>query len=863
MSKVQFGQMQARKKTMSEFLKYFPDRPKKYPQIYAYSDTKFTGLLKIGYTERQNVEERISEQYKIKTPYKPYRIELSTSAMRNDGTTFTDKDIHRLLKTKGFVQSKDQDGKFTEWFKCNVNDVKAAVLAVKNYDLNSENRVFDFKMRQEQKDAVNVTAEYFNKNKSKKSHFLWNCKMRFGKTFATYHLAKKIDARKVLILTFKPAVEKQWKEDLLLHKEFEGWQFSSKKSNLFEKIDKKNNFVVFGSLQDYLGKSKSGGIKITNQEIHEIEWDLIVLDEYHFGAWNENTQRLIFDGDESERNQVKELNETLKEDGYDSDLIKEWNENALVCKKYLYLSGTPFKAIASGDFAENQIFNWTYGDEQNAKTYFIENKIKDNPYLELPEIIFLTYEMPKDIKNVLENKDGFEFSLGEFFKASGKGKDAKFKYENEVQKWLNVIRGKTSIISGDLKDKNNIPLPFEDVNLLNICNHQMWYLSDVASCDAMFNLLKMNQNSFYHSYKILNISGKSVGTGIEALEPVESSMGDRSNDSETSRSIILTCGKLTTGVTIRPLSAIFMLSNLSSPETYFQTAFRVQSPWTTINEKNEKVILKEKCFIFDFAPNRALNLIVEYANKLDTNIYKNTIQKVEDFINFLPILQFDGNIMKRVDAKEIIEFVDTGTNSTLLARRWNSATLVNVDNVTLNRILNNPKAMEVIESIEGWRAELGDKIIQKIVSSSKKINLLKTKGDRINSIEKKALTDEQKKYRDNRKKVQEKLIKFATRIPIFMYLTDYREASLLDIIRKLDNQLFKKVTGLSIEDFELLLSVGVFNNEKMNSAIAKFRDFETPSLSYVGVDKHSEDEFIGLFDTKITKEDKKILSNKR
>jgi hypothetical protein len=206
-----------------------------------------------------------------------------------------------------------------------------------------------------------------------------------------------------------------------------------------------------------------------------------------------------------------------------------------------------------------------------------------------------------------------------------------------------------------------------------------------------------------------------------------------------------------------------------------------------------------------------------------------------------------------MDAREILDFVDNGTTATLLARRWNSPTLVNVDNGTLNRVLADPKAMEAIMKIEGFRA-LGKDIIETIVNKAKQIKDLKKK-DHLTPKQKKQLTDEEKEYISKRKLVQEKLMKFATRIPIFMYLTDYREEALKDIIEKIEPNLFEKVTGLTIEDFELLVSLGVFNDAYMNDAILKFRHYEDNSLIYTGINKHEDDTRVGAWDTSVRKED--------
>jgi hypothetical protein len=375
----------------------------------------------------------------------------------------------------------------------------------------------------------------------------------------------------------------------------------------------------------------------------------------------------------------------------------------------------------------------------------------------------------------------------------------------------------------------------------------MWFLPSVSSCDAMENLIKLRQNKFYQDYSIINASGNSVGVGNEAIIPVRKAMGDEPTISKT---IILTCGKLTTGVTIKPLSSILMLRGINSPETYFQSAFRIQSPWFIFDEmKKNKIILKEKCFIFDFDPNRALNQVIAYSNRLDYSSLKSPKDKIEEFIKFLPVLAYDGSSMKEINAAEVLDIVTFGTTSTLLARKWSSSQLVNVDVMTLNSILGNKQALDAVMKIEGFRS-LGEEVIKKVINISEKIKKLKSKDKKDNN-NKKERTKEEKELFKLRRDIQKKLIKFATRIPIFMYLTDYREESLLDIIRKIEPQLFVLVTGLRIDEFELLLSLNLFNSEKMNLAILQFRRYEDSSLFYTGINKYKAEK-VGLFDTSIT-----------
>jgi hypothetical protein len=534
--------------------------------------------------------------------------------------------------------------------------------------------------------------------------------------------------------------------------------------------------------------------------------------------------------------------------------VKEFDEGILpiTTDHYLYLSGTPFRAIESGEFIEEQIFNWTYSDEQKAKE---EWKGEGNPYAALPRMVLLTYRMPDDIRDVALGGEFNEFDLNTFFKAKGSGDKARFIFESDVQKWLNLIRGShLSTTLDNLKlGAKKPPMPFSDSRLLNILSHTFWFLPSVASCYAMRNLMLQRQNNFYHDYNIVVAAGTSAGVGSEALPPVFRAMGDPL----TTKTITLSCGKLTTGVSVKPWSGIFMLRNSSSPETYFQAAFRVQTPWTISNpdgkSPNETEILKHECYVFDFAPNRALSQIAEYSCRLNVN-ESNPEKKVAEFIHFLPILAYDGSSMKQIDARGVLDISMSGTTATLLARRWESALLVNVDNDTLHRLIHNERAMEALMKIEGFRKL--NKEIETIINKSEAVQKARKEANdsEMTKKEKKKLTEEEKEYKSKRKQIQEKLIKFATRIPIFMYLTDYREKSLKDVITQLEPGLFKKVTGLSVEDFELLVSLNVFNSSLMNDAVYKFKRYEDASLEYIGINKH-DGEDIGLYDTVLNSSD--------
>ena len=834
-------------------------KPEARLRIYAYSiaDAAHARILKVGQTTR-DVRQRVSEQLKTAN-IKNYTIELDEPAEREDGSTFTDREVRAALNRKGFETAE------LEWMRCTVQDIRSVLAELRTGRRFTGSHHETFPMRAEQRAAVEKMHDYFHSIWKEDMHavprFLWNAKMRFGKTFTAYQLAKKLGAKRVLVVTFKPAVEDAWQTDLESHVDFDGWQYLSRNSGSDPTaVSASKPLVFFGSFQDLLGRDETGNIKAKNEWLHTMNWDLVVFDEYHFGAWRETAKELFEGEEEAVAKKEAKLEYAASLEVVNEDLAvlseKEADFLPITTKAYLYLSGTPFKALATGEFIEEQIFNWTYTDEQRAKEEFArKNPGKWNPYGALPQMRLLTYQMPDELLAIASGGEFDEFDLNEFFSAEGTGKAARFAHKNDVQKWLDIIRGAYAPQTIEsLKTGTRPPFPYSDVRLLPYLQHSFWFLPNVASCHAMANLLRERHNTFWREYEVIVAAGADAGIGLDALPPVRKAIG---SGFET-KTIALSCGKLTTGVTVSQWSSILMLRNLQSPETYFQAAFRVQSPWSIKNPNgdnpNEEEILKPVCFVFDFAPTRALRQLSEYGIKLSPG-EANPENAVKDLVSFLPVLAYDGANMSQVDAGGILDIAMAGTSATLLARKWESALLVNVDNETLRRILDNPEAMAAVERIEGWRA-LGDNVIETIINKSDRVKDLKTKAKegKLTAKEKRELTEEEKEYKSKRKLVQEKLIKFATRIPAFMYLTDFRENTLQDVITKLEPDLFQTVTGLTVKDFHLLVSLRVFNTEQMNQAVFAFRRYEDASLRYTGIESHPGLTHYGLYDTVVARE---------
>ncbi|MBQ3565353.1 MAG: GIY-YIG nuclease family protein [Alphaproteobacteria bacterium] len=810
------------------------------PKIYAYTEPQYEhaqwegerrgkgeGFIKVGYTQKK-MSEKVKDLRSVKAPIKnSIKVLLVEKAIMPDGkTSFMDHDVHKVLENSGITRRNK-----SEWFECTLDEVKQAICAVKEGKKHIKKRILNFKMRPEQEKAVLLTTNFFRKHTLEKDkhppHFLWNAKMRFGKTFTSYQLAKAMNWSKILILTFKPAVKRAWRDDLLTHEDFEGWEFYSTADN----INENGKFALFASFQDIMQTTADKRIKPKNQKLQDIDWDCIILDEYHFGAWNENAKEL-YAAEESET----KLHENDPQKDFEEEKLQ------LKTKAYLYLSGTPFRALANGEFLEDQIFNWTYQDEQKAKS---EWNGDNNPYAELPQMNMITYKISKMMKIKQQEGEYDDFDLNKFFEAENKNDGTSvFKHEDEVRQWLRFICGKTEpILQQSFKDNTELiessisGRPFADPSLMKYLIHTFWFLPSVAACRAMGKLMK--EDPFFSRYKIVVCAGNEVGVGEKALESVKEAIGNGIGSSPT---ITLSCGKLTTGVTVPEWTGIFMLRNISAPETYFQAAFRVQSPWVRKDKNGSQKIIKRNCYIFDFSFDRALRLIADYSVQLckkengDKNQHIEPEKRIDEFLRFFPIWCYDDTCMdkKPISASALLDISIAGTSATMLARKWESPMLIDVRDFVLEKLQNDSETMAILEKIESFRNSKVDvrSSISEIVKHAHKA--------KSNSENKNELTPQEKELRKKRREIQEKLVKFAARIPIFMYLTDEREETLLDIIEIIDRtHLFQKVTGINLQEFKKLKSIGLFNEKNMNNAVFAFRCYEEDSLRYTGATKHN------------------------
>ncbi|BCC15168.1 Eco57I restriction-modification methylase domain-containing protein [Bacillus cereus] len=622
-------------------------------KIYAYTLPEVPsheGYIKIGDTNRQ-VKKRIFEQ--VGTVGLNPTILFEKIAKRSDGTWFHDKSLHRFLQQNG-VQKKNFNGHADEWFYFNGTPEKAEILTDKyinrDYDEIQINEAHSaYSLRNEQSKAVQLTLDYYN-NAQEPKEFLWNAKPRFGKTLTSYDFVRKINATNVLIVTNRPAIANSWFDDF---KKFISWQepgmkFVSETDSLKGKALSRKDFIdflnstdyenpsqiTFISLQDLKGAKFAGGDYEKLEWVGQLNWDLLIIDEAHEGV------------------------DTAKTDVAFDKIKRNFT---------LHLSGTPFKALANNKFNENQIFNWSYVDEQEAKTNW-DYTTGSNPYENLPTLSLFTYQLSKIIEDrvskglTLDDNSNvdYAFDLNEFFRVK---EDGKFEYEASVKKFLdNLSSGK---------------FPFATDEYRSQLNHTFWLLPRVNSAKALEKLLK--SHPVFGEYKIVLAAGDGISVdknpNIEE-EGQDYKKNEKSFDkvkkaiSENEKTITLSVGQLTTGITIPEWSAVLMLSNIKSPSLYFQAAFRAQNPYEFVQDG--KLYRKENAYIFDFAPERTLLLFDEFANNLSSGGSKTSEErkkKIKKLLNFFPVIGEDdeGN-MHQLDATEVLT-IPTHITSTEIVKR--------------------------------------------------------------------------------------------------------------------------------------------------------------------------------------------------
>lgn len=639
-----------------------------FPQIYAYTlpnTPERNGWVKIGYTERKNVDERIKEQTKTAAFNLTYsKLWSAPAKFKVNNEWFKDKAFHKYLrKNKGVEQDVP-----SEWFFYNDDPYKSLAdfddFVNGHYEQAKE--ALSYKLRNEQDEAVNKALSCALKNKN--GEFLWNAKPRFGKTLSTYDLARKLKAKKVLIVTNRPTIGNSWFDDF---EKFIAWQtkyaFVSTSDSLKERaaitreeyLDQiahgKKDLITFISLQDLKGAISFGGKFDKLKWVKDIEWDILVIDEAHEGI------------------------DTFKTDIAFDNISRKFT---------LHLSGTPFKAVASGKFNEDEIFNWTYADEQHAKATW-DNPEENNPYEKLPQLNLFSYQMSQMITDKvnkgtkIEDKNiDYAFDLNEFFETNDQGT---FIHKTDIIKWLNTLT-------------QNEKYPFSTKELRNELKHTFWLLNRVASAKALQKLLK--NHPVFENYEIILAAGDGRGHDDEEIIPDKAIDRVKKAIKTNEKTITLSVGQLTTGITVPEWTAVLMLSNLKSPSLYMQSAFRSQNPWEYVVDG--QVYQKQNAYIFDFAPERTLIIYEEFANNLSrrtaggSGTSDERTENIKQLLNFFPVIAEDNEgKMTELDAAQVLTIPKTIKAQEVVRRGFMSNLLFQ----NISGIFASSEAREILEQL--------------------------------------------------------------------------------------------------------------------------------------------------------------------
>ncbi|MDG1816131.1 MAG: DEAD/DEAH box helicase family protein [Glaciecola sp.] len=836
--------------------------------IYETPTSKLESLIKIG--DAIDIDKRIDRQLNTASSFQKENLEYTllyqTEAIKEDGTLFRDHDVHAVLEYKGYPKRKiTKDNEVlksnTEWFKVDVNKVIHLIEQFKAGKKQEEieiERFQDFPMRPEQLDAVNRSKAFLSQTRTagETLEMLWNAKMRFGKTFTAYQLALSMSWKKVLVLTYKPAVEDAWKKDLEHHVDFKDYVFLRRDtlSEITDYLDKSIRVVAFASYQDLLGDSSEGSIKARHEDLFNTHWDAVIIDEFHYGAGTKKAKDMMAEHIAIESNSEptdKQLEQAKKEffseeddelsEEKETEAIVEVVEKAITSDSRLYLSGTPFKAIANAQFPHEAIYNWTYTDEQKAKEkWALENPLtpEGNPYLSLPQIQMYLYKVSDDLIQAGVDEGKNEFSLNHFFKAKNK----KFLNELAVKKWLDLISGiiRPHVeIDEEIMDEKRLvasQYPFDhDSKLFDELDHTLWYLNRVDSAYALKAMLEAHP--VFQHFHIILAAGKELKSGVDAVQPVLDAIDNNK------RTITISVGKLTTGVSIPKWKGVMFLRDIASPENYFQTAFRAQTPYKNPITRE----MKSVCYVFDFSPNRSLRLLTTYSEKLSTDTHLTTSEeKLGEFIRYLPVLKVAGNSMVSMEAREVLIFDLSGIDAKGLGERFIERKNVVVNRDTINAInateQTQQRVQDIFDRIKMFKKFNGasdnemkqsDVDVGNLDVNDKKIKNLETKDTTEKEKKKtdKEINEAEKEMKSEREKIRELLRTLLSRLPIFMYLTDATEENIEQVLIEDKHDLFRKTTGIQVDDFRYLVDIGLLRVESIDGYILKFVNLESANYN--------------------------------
>ena len=800
-------------------------------ELYAYSTEYYLkkGWIKVGHCTRGRHRERIREQFGTSNPEQPIFILVGdlTNGVR-------DHHVHAQLLKNGC--KKIEDGPGREWFVTNdKNDPFKDVRRAYNEIINGTSRTDRFQLRKEQIGAVEKAAKWFNKEYSSEiigsathaNRFLINAKMRFGKCFTSIHLAKNINARNILIVTYKPDVIGEWIDTVNEQIDFDGWLGIRAKPKPDRPSDpcltstgefpKTNGPIVLCVSLQHLAIDEEGNTRERLTKILDIHWDLLIFDEVHYGSRTERARWIL---------------ENLK------------------FTSRLDLSGTPFRLIEQDDFSSQQVYSYSYLDEKKNKNDEIASdphEMNEKIYRLMPDLNISAIEITdEDLAEQRETftTDDIDFSLNRLFETS----EGKFVYEDAVDHFIDGLNkaghdAKSISIFGKLGIQLGCPAK----------RHSVWWINRVESINALIE--KLRTHPYFSNFILINASGSDAkredNDRIIAREKssVQKAIAEANLDPTKLGTITFSCGRFLTGVTIREWDSILILNDIKSAESYFQAIFRVQSAW--VNEKN-KAVLKPRAWVFDFAITRCLQVTYDCASNIADQIdqqesFDQTVDPNKDNLEIateglcetLNIKRFyEGSLVSTpTTAKDIFEVLNHEGSRIALARRITSNVLVNFGKLKL--LEEHPHLLEILMKVKGYRTQdvgsiTTDELVRIGIDAAK---LAEIKSDPNLTIDEKESIIEDFAEKDDDKDRQSRKKWYATQIKRlaicmadFIYMTYEREYNIDDVIQTKSPQFFEIMTGISKHDFVELCDKGFMNRFALNRIVREFRDQENTSL---------------------------------
>ena len=789
-------------------------------ELYVYTTETWRekGLLKVGCCLQGRSKDRIQEQFNASNPEKPIVLWLKELPEGKN-----DRHIHQQLKDNGRRRKEDGAGK--EWFYASLEDVKKAF----NQAVYGVERRDSFPLRREQEEAVKKALKWLKKDYSPeiidsathKNRFLLNAKMRFGKCFAAVCIAKALDAQKTIVVTYKPRVIGEWMSAVNNHADFDGWTgirakpFENPNEPALDEaggfLERRGPLVLCASLQD-LDIDDQGRVKDRLKQVIKTKWDLLIFDEVHFGGRTDRAEKIL---------------------------------KCLKPKFRLDLSGTPFRLIGEEDFCPEQVFTYSYLDEQKNK----QREIKEDPeikkpfvYRQMPDLNLSTIEITdRDINDQRNNfmTDDRDFSLNELFKATASG----FAHNDAVDHFLENLckreHGATALsVYGKLGDRLGLPSK----------RHSVWWLSRVQSIRQLIK--KLNRHPVFSQYEIINAAGGKSDDDLpdSVFAKSKQDITGKINQVQSGKinkagTVTLTCRKFLTGVTIKQWDSILILNDIESAESYFQAIFRIQSSWF---DKEKKKTLKPEGYVFDFAVSRCLRAVYDYADALadqldqrdsrNHSVCRDNLKKaIDGFCETLDIKRFYEGSFKhdRASSREIFEAVAGEGSKAALAKRITSDALVSFPALAL--LEDCPHLLSALKNVKGYRSQQPGSLKDFIrIGDEAKQKRLET--DRWNDEEAKernesfAEKERNREIRRQKKWYATQIKRLALCMADFIYMTKFREYKIDHVIKTKDSDFFKTITGISKDDFSELCDRGFIRREALNRIVREFRHQEESSL---------------------------------